>query len=85
MAQFGWKTSDQNFFSRVKRVCEALKNAGDDGEDGYPVEIGSHYNEFLRTKGLLGVVEKMQDNGLLALGPARAPKQRRTSYRKSLE
>ena len=25
----GWKQSDQNFFSRVKRVCEALKKAGD--------------------------------------------------------
>ena len=76
--QNGWKQSDQNCFSRVKRVCEALRKAGDGGE-AYPEAIGMDYNEVMRSKGLLGVVEKMQENGLLTLGPARAEKRARTS------
>ena len=74
----GWKQSDQNFFSRVKRVCDALRKAGGDAEE-YPVAIGMNYNEVMRSKGLLGVVEKMQDDGLLTLGAPRAPKRARLS------
>ena len=74
----GWKQSDQNFFSRVKRVCEALRAAGD-GSEGYPVAVGADYNDVMKNKGLLGVVEKMQESGLLTLGPARAAKRARTS------
>ena len=75
----GWKQSDQNRFSRVKRVCEALKNSRSDGEDAYPEAVGLEYDGVMKSKGLLGVVGKMQDDGLLTLGPARAPKQRRTA------
>ena len=75
----GWKQSDQNFFSRVKRVCDALKNARNDGGDAYPVLIGAEYNEVMKQKGLLGVVEKMQESGLLTLGAPRAPKRARTA------
>ena len=73
--KFGWKTSDQGFFSRVKRVCEALRAVvNKDGGDW-----SSEYDDVLRRKGLLGVVNKMQDDGVLALGAARAPKRARTS------
>ena len=69
--KFGWKTSDQGFFSRVKRVCEALNDAGGDWD--------SEYDDALKSKGLLGVVNKMQENGALTQGPARAPKRARLS------
>ena len=74
----GWKQSDQNFFSRVKRVCEALRAAGG-GAEGYPLAIGMEYNEVMKNKGLLGVVEKMQESGVLTLGAARGPKRARTA------
>ena len=70
-AKHGWKSSDQGFFSRVKRICEALHEAGGNWS--------SEYDDALKSNGLLGVVNKMQDTGLLALGPPRAPKRVRTS------
>ena len=73
--KFGWKASDQGFFSRVKRVCEALHEAPRDDGGCW----SSEYDDALKSKGLLGVVNKMQDTGLLAVGAARAPKRRRTS------
>ena len=42
-------------------------------------ERGREINEVMKSKGLLGVVEKMQDDRLLTLGAARAPKRARTS------
>ena len=74
----GWKQSDQNFFSRVKRVCEALRKAND-GMEAFPLVVGLEYNEVMKAKGLLGVVEKMQESRLLTLGAPRAPKRARTA------
>ena len=60
------------------RVCEALRAAGG-GSEAYPVAVGADYNEVMKKKGLLGVVEKMQESGVPTLGPARAAKRARTA------
>ena len=66
-----WKPSDQGFFSRVKRVATALRASRDDSSDCYPTELGEQYDEALKSKGLLGVLQKMQETGLVEAGPPR--------------